>query len=68
MLDPYDSGEVVMAGIGVAVVAFVLAVIYVVGVAVLNNIWVVLGMAAALLIAAIAVKIMSDGKPGKPQI
>ena len=67
MLDPYDSGEVVIAGIGVAVVAFALAVIYVVGVAVLNNIWVVLGMAVALLIAAITVKIMSDRKPGKSQ-
>jgi hypothetical protein len=67
MLDPYDSGEVVIAGIGVAAVAFALAVIYVVGVEILNNIWVVLGMAAALLIAAIAVKIMSDKKPGRPQ-
>jgi hypothetical protein len=66
MLDLDDSG-VVIAGIGVAVVAFALTVIYVVGVAVLNNVWVVLGMAGALLIAAIAVKIMSGRNPGRRQ-
>jgi hypothetical protein len=60
MLNTRDTRQVVSAGIGIAVVVFVLLVIYVVGVAVLNNIWVVVGMAAVLLFAAIAVKIMSD--------
>lgn len=60
MLNTRDSRQVVSAGISIAVVAFALLVIYVVGVAVLNNVWVVVGMAAVLLFAAIAVKIMSD--------
>ena len=55
-----DSWQVVNAGISIAVVAFALSIIYVVGVAVLNNVWVVVGMAAVLLFAGIAVKIRSN--------
>ncbi len=60
MLNTRDSRQVVSAGISIAVVASALLVIYLIGVAVLNNIWVVMGMAAVLLFAAIAVRIRSD--------
>ena len=60
MLDPKNSSDVAGAGIGVAIVAFALVVIYFVGSAILNNVWVVVGMATVLLFAGIAVKIMSN--------
>lgn len=60
MLDPKNSSDVAGAGIGVAIVAFVLVVIYFVGYVILNNIWVVAGISVVGLFIAIAVKVMSD--------
>ena len=60
MLNTRDSRQVVSAGISIAVAAFALLVIYFIGSAILNNIWVVVGMAVVVLFIAIAVKITPD--------
>jgi cobalamin biosynthesis protein CobD/CbiB len=60
MLDPKNASEVAGAGIGVAIVAFALIVIYFVGSVLLNNIWVVAGISVVGLFIAIAVKVMSN--------